>query len=346
MDHPSPSRTEATAPLSDELFRAALEAAPTGMLMMNAAGRIVFANAQVEQLFGHPRGDLIGGSIEMLLPERYRSHDDMTGYLDDPQPRTLGVKRELFGLRKDGSEIPVEVGLTPLHTPAARFVLCSILDTTGRRRAFEQSRERSEDLSASLRERDLLLQEVHHRVKNNLQLISSLINMQARKVQNVDPRQALAECKRRVEAIGLIHEKLYHTHNYAEVPFSDYVRSLAANLMHAADGSAMELIYECDQISLPVDKAISCGLLLNELITNALKHAYPDGASGKLHIELRKVDGKIRLAVRDSGVGMPEEHRAASSLGLQLVNMLSDQLNGTLTTEVSSGTEVRVTFPA
>lgn len=334
-----------------DLFRLALEAAPTGMLMINRAGNITLVNAQIERLFGYSRDELIGTPLERLVPERYRSKHPTfrQDFFRAPQTRAMGVGRELFGLHKDGREIPVEIGLTPVHTRDGDFVLSSIVDITERKRALEQLRERTDDLSASLRERDVLLQEVHHRVKNNLQVISSLINMQIRKGSEGAAREVLTECKRRVEAIGLIHEKLYQSRDYARVPFSDYARSLSRNIVHAADASmaGVELQLECDDVSLPVDKAISCGLILNELITNAMKHAYPEGGRGQLYVGLQRIaDGKVRLTVKDSGVGMQESERASTgSLGLQLVNTLSAQLEGALRTEVNNGTCVSVEFP-
>jgi two-component sensor histidine kinase len=316
-----------------DLFRLALDAAPTGMLLIDGAGGITLVNAQIERLFGYSRAELIGERLEKIVPERNGA---------------MGAGRELSGLRKDGQEIPVEITLTPVRTAEGDFVLGSIVDITERKQAIEQLRERTADLTTSLRERDVLLQEVHHRVKNNLQVISSLINMQIRKGSDGVAREVLTECKRRVEAIGLIHEKLYQSHDYSRVPFSDYARSLARNLVHASDPSAagIELRLECDDISLPVDKAISCGLILNELITTAMRHARPEGR-GQLLVSLHRVeDGNVRLTVKDSGVGMQEQERgSASPLGLQLVNTLTAQLEGKLRTEVGDGTCVSVEFP-
>jgi len=344
MQIPMPAKTATSH--SDELFRIALEAAPTGMLLIDPAGRITLVNAQLERLFGYPRTELIGCLIEQLVPQRYRArHPEFRDeFFRDPQTRTMGIGRELFGLRRDGSEVPVEIGLTPVNASEGRFVLASIVDITERRRALEQLRERTNELGTSLRERELLLQEVHHRVKNNLQLISSLMNMQARKAATGESRLALAECKRRVEAIGLIHEKLYQSHSYAEVPFSDYVRSLAANLLHTDDQTAaIELDCQCDVISLPVDKAISCGLLLNELIICALKHVLAQ-RTGRLHLELRRPEtGRIHLTVRDCGIDLAGRADSTRPLGLQLIDMLAQQLNGDLHT-TAVGT-VTVSFP-
>jgi two-component system, sensor histidine kinase PdtaS len=304
---------------TSELFRLALEAAPTGMLLTDHEGRITLVNAQIERLFGYTREELIGEPVQMLVPK-------------------MGAGQELYGLCKDGTELPIEVGLNPLQTPEGSFVLSSIVDITERRRAMEQ-----------LRERDVLLQEIHHRVKNNLQVISSLINMQIRKLEDGAAREVLAECKLRVEAIALIHEKLYQSRDYAQVPFSDYARSLAHNIVRAATAAHSKIVLnvECDPLLLPVDKAISCGLILNELITNALKHAYPSGG-GPLHIKLRYLGERAQLTVCDEGVGMAEPHSTKSgkgSLGLQIVNTLTAQLDGSLSITRQGGTSVTVEFP-
>jgi two-component system, sensor histidine kinase PdtaS len=304
------------------------------MLLMDQAGRITFVNAQIERMFGYTRDELIGKPVETLVPHA----------------RAAGAGPDRCGLRKDGTEMPIEIGLNALQTPEGSFVLSSIADIAERRRAMEQLRERSDDLAASLRERDVLLQEIHHRVKNNLQVISSLINMQIRKLEDRASREVLAECKLRVEAIALIHEKLYQSRDYAHVPFSDYARSLANNIVHAAMASRSGIVLhvECEPLSLPVDKAISCGLILNELITNALKHAYPSGG-GPLHVRLQRLDGgQAKLTVCDEGVGMAEQRSTKSgkgSLGLQIVDTLTDQLDGSLSITRDGGTSVTVEFP-
>ena len=301
--------------------------------MMDTKGSVVFINAQAEQLFGYSRSDVVGSQVDELVPDALQHRS------------TPGQARELLGRRKDGTEIPVEIGFTSLNTAEGEFVLGSVVDPSERRRAMVQLQDRTNDLTSSLRERDLLLQEVHHRVKNNLQLISALINMQARRLSG-EPRAALSECKRRVEAIGLIHEKLYHARSYAQVPFSDYLRSLAANLMHASDISEaqVQLDCQCDTVLLPVDKAISCGLLLNELLTHALQHAAQcQGAT--LKIELRALAGsRVQLMVREPMVAnVATADSASSKLGLQLVSMLTEQLEGTLESDLDQGQTI-VTF--
>jgi len=355
---------------SIDQLRLALEAAPTGMIMVDQHGKIVLVNAEVERLFGYPRAELVGKPVELLVPERFRrQHPELrAGFRTAPQFRAMGAGRDLYGLHRDGSEVPIEIGLNPLRTETGDFVLSSVVDISERKRA-EHDREtllaqlgalnaelearveaRTTQLTTTLKEREVLLQEIHHRVKNNLQVIASLINMQLRKLADGPNRAGLQECKSRVEAIALIHEKLYQSRDYAHVPFSEYARSLARSILHATGVSPANITLDVDvaSILLPVDKAIPCGLILNELITNALKHAFPDGRRGSVRVELQHAaTGNIVLAVSDDGVGMAREDdpRRSSSLGLQLVAMLVEQLRGRLEVVRNGGMTFRSTFP-
>jgi two-component sensor histidine kinase len=215
----------------------------------------------------------------------------------------------------------------------------------------ERVQARTAELSAALKERDVLLQEVHHRVKNNLQVISSLINMQVRSLALGVSRDALEVCQARVQAIALIHEKLYQSSDYSRVPFPDYARSLASNVFQAIGVAAESISLELAvaDVALAVDKAIHCGLILNELLTNALKHAFPDGRAGTIRVELSRADeGSLQLLVADDGVGLPGGLDAprASSLGLRLVGMLAEQMAARLEVDSTRGTTFRLIVPA
>lgn len=215
---------------------------------------------------------------------------------------------------------------------------------------LEQLRQRTEELANSLRERDVLLDEIHHRVKNNLQVIASLINMQARKNESTAVRDALKECKNRIEAIALIHEQLYQSNDFAKVPFSDYARTLAQSVVQGTNGPGgdVTLDVQVERISLAVDRAIPCGLILNELITNSLKHAFTDGRRGAIRVALaRKPAGRIRLEVSDNGIGMAPDcwSKGRPRMGRHLITTLADQLGGILEVDCSNGTRVSVEFP-
>ncbi len=347
--------------LPNEQFRLAIEATPTGMMMVNQSGQIVLVNSRLEKLFGYPRQELIGKPVAQLVPELPAT------FVGEARDSAVGAGRDLHGLHKDGAEVPVEIGFNPLHSSEGEFVLSSVVDITERKRA-EREREallgqfkalnadleqrvqtRTADLSVALQEREVLLQEIHHRVKNNLYVIASLMEMQARLLPKGEGRHALQECQGRVHAIALIHEKLYQAKNYAEVPFADYIRGLASEIFMAAGVSpdAVSLVLAIGDVTIAVDKAIPCGLILNELISNALKHAFPDGRHGTIRVELARADsGRLRLAVADDGVGFPEGFnlRDQKSLGLRLIGTLAKQLDATLTSSGSGGASFELTF--
>ena len=210
--------------------------------------------------------------------------------------------------------------------------------------------QRTADLGAALAEREVLLQEVHHRVKNNLQVISSLMNMQVRTLPAGPGQRALQECRTRVEAIALIHEKLYQAQDYADVPFSDYARSLAANVVRAVGtvSGAIVLKVEIEELHLSVDRAIPCGLILNELLVNCFKHAFAEGQAGTITVQMSAGDGRrVRLRVADDGRGAPDGRGlpGTASLGMRLVTTLARQLRGEVAIVTSPGFAVTIEFP-
>jgi PAS domain S-box-containing protein len=352
-------------PKNDE-FRLALEAAPVGMIMVDGSGRIVLVNSQIEMLLGYPREEVMGQPIEMLIPG-LRAHPDFRDAFDGGERRYGGSGRDVFGLRKDGGQVPVELGLNPLETPQGRFLLGSVVDLSKRKRdererdwlleehtrlnsELEQRvKSRTAELLLALREREVLLQEVHHRVKNNLQLISSLINMQARFLEGAS-RDALLDCQTRVQAMALIHEQLYQARNYSQIPFSQYARSLADNVFEAAGASRQEISLDLavEDVSLAVDKAIPCGLILNELMMNAFKHGFPNRRAGTIRVALGvRSDGGLSFEVSDDGVGLPAalDVLRPATLGLQLVRMLAKQVGGALEVKSGPGTRVSLAMP-
>jgi PAS domain S-box-containing protein len=342
--------TYAELPTLNAPFKLALEAAPTGMLLTDSEGKIAFANQHAETLFGYAHNELTGLPLEHLIPFRSRAdhqlyHDQ---FLRDPQTRAMGAGRTLYGLRKDGAEVPVEIGLNPIHTSSGTFVLSSIVDISERRRSLEELEKRGAELMTRLKERDVLLQEIHHRVKNNLQVISSLISMQARKLNDETGREILRECRSRIDAIALIHEKLYESRDYSRVPFSEYLRSLAQGVVSAADVVGVDLQFDVEHISLPVHQAIPCGLIFNELITNALKHAFVGRSDGCIRITFRSSGERLSLSVQDNGAGIqsPTQARTGQTMGLQVVATLTDQLGGEWELSSNQGTCVTIRFPA
>jgi len=213
-----------------------------------------------------------------------------------------------------------------------------------------KERERAEkQIRNALHEKVVLLKEIHHRVKNNLQVIASMLNLQSGYIEDQQSLEIFQDSQNRVEAMAAIHEKLYQSENLARIDFADYIRDLTASLFSTYEnrGTGVELSVEADDAWLGVDTAVPCGLILNELVSNALKHAFPDGHGGQLKIQfLNMPDGKLSLCVADNGIGFPPQidFRNTTSLGLQLVNTLVNQLDGTLDLKNEQGTTFQLAF--
>jgi len=330
----------------DESFRRVVEHAPAAMVMTDRRGVIVLVNSLTEQLFAYPRAALIGRSIDMLVPERFRAHHDRyrSGFFDHPQPRPMGGGRELFAIRADGSEFPVEIGLNPLETEDGTMVLASIVDITERRRAQHK-------LEDALQEKTVLLNEIHHRVKNNLQVIASLLNLQATNSSNPEVRAILGETQNRVRAMTLTHQLLYEHKDFARIDLGEYLNRLGQLILgsYRASSGRIGLRLEAPprQVHLDLGRAISCGLIVTELATNAFKHAFPAERHGEIVIALNvAADGEVILTIADDGIGLPPDFdlAAAKSLGLQLVPLLADQLHATLAVAGHPGTRYTLSF--
>jgi len=211
-------------------------------------------------------------------------------------------------------------------------------------------RKKAEDrLQNSLEEKEVLLREIHHRVKNNMQVISSLLNLQSRQIKDPFVLEMFKESQRRIRSMALIHERLYQSSDLSRIEFSQYLRNLAIHLFHSyqVDGSRVELKIDAQEVHLNINTAIPCGLIVNELISNALKHGFPEGRKGQLGIELRRVAGdRYVLRVRDDGVGFPADldFRKTETLGMQIVNTLVSQIDGSIDLSREKGTEFTIEF--
>jgi len=324
--------------LANERFRLVVEATPNAMVMSNRAGQIEMVNAQAERVFGYSRAELLGQPMEMLVPQRFCGHHPglrMT-YYDDPRTRPMGARRELYGLRKDGSEFAVEIGLNPIETDEGTMVLSAIVDISTRKR--EEAR-----VLAALKEKDILLGEIHHRVKNNLQIVDSLLGLQSGTIDDTGLQEILRESQNRIKSMALIHQILYQSNDFARMDFSNFIDTLVPTLASAygADPGRIAVSINAIEVRLPVSVAIPCGLLVNELVSNALKHAFPGNRNGEIRIDLSiAADGQILLSVEDNGVGIPDglALHQTTTLGLQLVMLLTDQIGGEIVIHRSNPT--------
>ena len=209
-------------------------------------------------------------------------------------------------------------------------------------------RRSAEEAVRHAREKEVLLQEIHHRVKNNLQIITSLLRMQSRAVQDPAFSGALLECQNRVAAMALIHDKLYRARDLARVSFPEYVRDLTNNILtsYTLPASSVRVNLDVDDLSLSLDSAVPCGLILNELMSNCLKHAFPLDHSGTVHVGFHAAGDQLCLVVRDDGVGMPADVdlERTSSLGWRLIRALVQQLGGFVQCHTAGGTVVELRF--
>jgi PAS domain S-box-containing protein len=350
---PNPSDlTEANAKLQTALqekelalsqLNTLLDSAPDPTVIVNRDGEIVRSNRQMGRLFGYRASELAGRSVETLLPERYRERHRLhrERFFSTPEARPMGIGRQLYVLSNTGREIPVEISLSPIELHNGHAVCAALRDVSER---VEAERQRQTAVR-----NEILLREIHHRVKNNLQVISSMLNIQSESVQDPVSLDIISESQRRIRSISLIHQKLYTTHRLGLIEFDEYVRDLCSDLMHnfGVYVSGVKLDLDIDNVGLSIDTAVPFGLIINELVTNAFKHAFPDKQSGSIAVKLHDAGGSYKLEVIDDGVGLPAaiDYRKTQTLGLQLVTLLTSQLGGEIEHfQESKGTAFRIVF--
>jgi two-component sensor histidine kinase len=216
--------------------------------------------------------------------------------------------------------------------------------------ALQKATARTE---ASLKEKEVLLREIHHRVKNNMQIMSSLLKLQSRNVKDEQQIEVLKESQNRIKAMALIHEKLYRSKDLANIDFNDYIKNLVNDLFlsYKVSSSRISLKMNIENISLGIDTAIPCGLIVNELVSNSLKYAFPEGKDGEIKISLRRFadlkSDMFELIVSDNGAGLPKDLdiRNTESLGFRLItNLTENQLQGKLELNRSEGTKFQIKF--
>jgi PAS domain S-box-containing protein len=303
--------------------------------------RVTRANGQAEQLFGYAHGDLVGVAVDALLFETGPGAGPVCERVGAARlQRSLDGTMQLHGRRRDGTTFPADAMASPLRERA--LVILTVRDMT-------DSWEQEEALRRALDDKNTLLKELYHRVKNNLQLIISLFNLQVRSVSEEQARQALRDAASRVRAMALVHERLYQSGTLSSIRLDDYVRELCEQVAGAASahqrGIAVDV--ETEPIEVGLDVAVPLGLLLNELVTNSFKHGFPGERRGRVLVKLARVDGdNVRLTVGDDGVGLPPgmDRTSRRSLGLKLVSALTEQLRARFTLDNHDGAVATLEF--
>jgi len=318
-----------------ERFRKLLDCTDDAIFLVKTpTGELADANRSACERLGYSRKDLPGHTIHDLLPEGFHSEFSRILQGEDKKLKLDGALR-----KRNGEEIPVEIGMDMVDFRGERYAVLVARDITERL-------EMEKKLRRSLREKEILLSEVHHRVKNNLQIISSLLSLQAHNMHDRTCRALLGESQNRIRSMALIHEQLYRSGDFSAIDFSSYASELIRNLRKSySTDKNIEFSLEIDKINLNLETAIPLGLILSELITNSLKHAFKGMDGGLITVRFTREDLYYVLEVVDNGTGFREEGlRNSDSLGFKLVKILTDQLDGTLKVSGEGGGYFRIKF--
>lgn len=337
-------RTEESLRLSEERQRQIIDVVPNYIFVKDAAGRYLVANEAMARFYGTTVDRLQAMSEhDLAVPEAEREV-----YLQqDRDVIRSGVPLfipETTTTAADGSVHIVQIVKIPvtLAGSAERSVLGVATDITALKTA-------ERELKASLNEKEVLLKEVHHRVKNNLQVINSLLNLQAYEVTDPGLLQVLRESQGRIRSMAMVHEQLYSANNLAGVDFREYLTRMSAQLLRTTEAPGIRCTVEGDHLPLAIDAAVPCGLIVNELISNALKHAFNGREGGMITVCFRRTGASmLELSVSDDGVGVPPDLDidTAESMGMTLVNSLVRQIHGTLVLGREGGSRFVIRFPS
>ena len=344
-------KAEEKLQLSEQKNRIITSAAKDAIIMVDGNNRVLFWNPAAEKIFGYKENEMMGRELhEILSPESYREHytKGMETFRDTGTGGAVGQTMEITAKRKDGAEFPIALSLSAFQMDGRWHAVGIVRDIT-------QSKLAEKSILASLEEKEVLLQEIHHRVKNNLQVISSLLDLQLEYVKDRAPQEVFNEIKNRIKSMALVHEKLYLSKDLSKVNFHDYIATLIDNLYrsYSVDPAKIRLRLEVEEVSLGIDTAIPCGLIVNELITNALKYAFPEEREGEVLVMLRRTGEDVRgedeyeLTVKDDGVGIPQEVdlKDTKTLGISLVTTLVEhQFRGSIDLIREGGTKFCIRF--
>ncbi len=317
---------------------------PQPVFELDREGNVVYTNNYGLKTTGYSQEDIDNGfSVFRLfsLEDRKKVSKDLASLLNGKKP----YPQQYVLVRKDGSTLPVLIYARPLILDHKSIGVRGIaVDITQTKRA-------EDEIKTSLKEKEVMLREIHHRVKNNMQIMTSLLRLQLGQVKDETIKEMFRESQNRIRSMTLIHERLYQSNDLARVNFAQYIQGLAIHLFHSyrVNPSIIKLNTEVESTFLDINKAIPCGLIINELVSNTLKHAFPKGSGGEITIRLQRSNkGNIIMIVSDNGIGFPKDldFYNPKTLGLQLVNDLTMQIDGSIEMVANEGTTIKVEFKA
>lgn len=329
---------------STEKFKSIFDHAAEAIILFDRNGKILEANDKIEDIAGFPKEELIGENFMKLLPN---IEMDMENVISSFKNFVAGEKRELNDMEWTLTNVKGEKLTLIAHPSIIKKndkidgMVVILEDVTERKNAENK-------LKNSLKEKDVLLREVHHRVKNNMQIISSLLSLQMTNIPDADTVNVLRECQGRVRSMAMIHEKLYESPDLSHINFKSYLEKLLSHIRHSYHINTAPIYFDIDvqDLEMGLETALPCGLIVTELVTNSIKYAFPQNQKGEITVKLKSNDEKYELIVSDDGVGLPEDisPETTEKLGLRLVNLLVHQLVGKMKLERNNGTRFIINF--
>jgi PAS domain S-box-containing protein len=326
---------------SEEMYKTLLKTDPDSVVTTDLEGNIIQFSQHTMFMHSYSEDELEGMSVfDLFAPE---CQDKARKTLMETIKNGISRNNELTLLKKDGSRFTGEINASTIKNLKGEdfTVLYTMRDISHHKQAETQ-------IQASLDEKEVLLREIHHRVKNNLQIISSLLNLQSSYLENKASKEVFKESQDRVKSMAMIHQKLYQSGNFEHIEMGEYIEYLVNGLFNSYGVKSDKIKYKTDmqKVYLDIDNAIPMGLIINEIVTNTIKHAFPGELKGELFIKMAKDGKNIMIIVADNGVGLPEklEVKKTGTLGMQLVYNLVRQIGGELELKRSEGTEFRIKF--
>ena len=339
-EHKKRLAAEETLKKSEKKYRYIVENAREGILTIDTTNIVTYLNPYLAKMLGYKGNEMIGKNLKSFLeenetisnPEGFKTYEN-----------SVKQENKYIFKKKDDTKIYTSVESSPIQDKNNNYTGAIALITNITVQVKAENK-----LKSSLNEKDVLLHEIHHRVKNNMQIISSLLNLQCEFVDNKKAVNLLKESQNRVKSMAMIHENLYKSEDLTHINFSDYIFNLVSNLFFSynIDNTQIKPILETENVNLNMETAIPCGLIISEIVSNSLKYAFPNGRKGEILISLKKIKNNYQLIIQDNGIGIPEEIEfdKLESLGLKLVFQLTTQINGKIEINRSNGTEFKILF--